>query len=188
MSHLTQKAIEATFLSLLEEKPLSRITVRELSAACGINRKTFYNHYDGLDTLLEQVLLRPMEAAAGGSCGWLDAFCKLAAFLQEQKKPVLHVYACDARECLQRRLECVAMQIVKGQLARVCCCPETATDETEQEQACAFYAAGFAGMFDAWLRGRMEEDIAARLRMLERGLCALPRCFVAMPSGENYTV
>ena len=66
MSHLTQKAIEATFLSLLEEKPLSRITVRELSAACGINRKTFYNNYRGVYELvdeLENEVIRTFDTA-----------------------------------------------------------------------------------------------------------------------------
>lgn len=55
----TQQTIKDSFLSLLKEKPFSKITVTEVCRMSEINRGTFYLHYydidDVLDSLLEDV-------------------------------------------------------------------------------------------------------------------------------------
>ena len=43
-SELTKKAINQAFLEILEKKPLDKITVRDITENCGINRNTFYYH------------------------------------------------------------------------------------------------------------------------------------------------
>ena len=45
----TRNAITNTLLKLMEEKPLSEITVSELTELADVNRKTFYNHYENMD-------------------------------------------------------------------------------------------------------------------------------------------
>ena len=42
MASFTRKAIMEAFLGLLEERPLSKITVKDIVEACGINRNPFY--------------------------------------------------------------------------------------------------------------------------------------------------
>lgn len=51
----TRKVIENSFLKLLKEKPVSRITVTELCGDAGINRATFYKHYPDIQALLESL-------------------------------------------------------------------------------------------------------------------------------------
>ena len=45
MASFAKKATMASFSKLLEEKPLSQITIREIVEYCGINRNTFYYHF-----------------------------------------------------------------------------------------------------------------------------------------------
>lgn len=40
-SNFTKKAIQDAFLELLNEKPLGKITVKDISEKCGVNRNTF---------------------------------------------------------------------------------------------------------------------------------------------------
>ena len=47
--------IRQALLTLLKEKPLQNITVRELCQAAGINRGTFYTHYRDIYDLMEQI-------------------------------------------------------------------------------------------------------------------------------------
>lgn len=48
----TRKVIRKTFLELLKEKPVSKITVKEICERSEINRATFYKHYqDPFDLL-----------------------------------------------------------------------------------------------------------------------------------------
>ena len=51
----TQKAIINAFASLLAEKELNKITVREISDRADINRATFYKHYLDVYDLYERV-------------------------------------------------------------------------------------------------------------------------------------
>lgn len=52
---LTQKMFKTAFLQLLTVKPIQEITVRELCAEAGVNRGTFYSHYQNIYELLEQI-------------------------------------------------------------------------------------------------------------------------------------
>jgi len=51
----TKLAIENALLDLMQNKPLNAITVSELSERADINRKTFYNHYDSIEQVLEGI-------------------------------------------------------------------------------------------------------------------------------------
>ena len=45
----SKKAIRDALFNILAYKPINKITVKEISDAAGINRKTFYAHYNNRD-------------------------------------------------------------------------------------------------------------------------------------------
>ena len=45
MSNFTKNAIKASFVKLLNEQPLNKISVRSIVEDCGINRNSFYYHF-----------------------------------------------------------------------------------------------------------------------------------------------
>lgn len=52
----TKKMFADTLKQLLMKKPLSKITVSEIVANCGVNRKTFYYHFENINDLLKWIL------------------------------------------------------------------------------------------------------------------------------------
>ena len=62
MAGSTQRVIRKTFMELLEERPLNEITVKLIVERCGINRKTFYNHYRDIPDLMEKILTDEVDA------------------------------------------------------------------------------------------------------------------------------
>lgn len=54
-SQFTREALRRALLGLMMEKPVNRITVKELCTAADINRGTFYAHYASPEQLLAQV-------------------------------------------------------------------------------------------------------------------------------------
>lgn len=52
----TKKALAASMKRFMEKKPLSKITVSEIIADCGVNRKTFYYHFADIYALLKWML------------------------------------------------------------------------------------------------------------------------------------
>lgn len=52
----TKKLLSEAFKNLLKKKPFSHITVRELTQECGLNRNTFYYHFEDINSLLKWTL------------------------------------------------------------------------------------------------------------------------------------
>ncbi|MGM9913265.1 TetR/AcrR family transcriptional regulator C-terminal domain-containing protein [Floccifex sp.] len=49
----TKRALADSLKKLMKQKPFSKITVSELAADCGVNRKTFYYHFEDIYSLLK---------------------------------------------------------------------------------------------------------------------------------------
>ncbi len=52
----TKRSLAASLKKLMEKKPLSKITISEIIADCGVNRKTFYYHFVDIYALLKWML------------------------------------------------------------------------------------------------------------------------------------
>ena len=52
----TKRTLAASLKGFMEKKPLSKITVSEIIADCGVNRKTFYYHFEDIYALLKWML------------------------------------------------------------------------------------------------------------------------------------
>lgn len=50
----TAVRMDRAFLELLEKKDMEYITVKEICEAAGVNRSTFYLHYETIDDLLAE--------------------------------------------------------------------------------------------------------------------------------------
>ncbi|MBB1124238.1 TetR/AcrR family transcriptional regulator [Limosilactobacillus albertensis] len=51
----TQTILAKNFLELLQEKPVSQVTVTEITKRANVNRGTFYSHYQDVYDLLEKL-------------------------------------------------------------------------------------------------------------------------------------
>ena len=57
----TKMVIRSALMALLSEKPIAKITVTEICALAGINRATFYSHYQDPTDLLRCIELEMVE-------------------------------------------------------------------------------------------------------------------------------
>lgn len=55
------RMIEEAFLQLLSEKPLESITISQITRRAGLNRGTFYAHFEGLDDLMHTTMCAVSE-------------------------------------------------------------------------------------------------------------------------------
>ena len=95
MAAATKQIIRDSFIRLLNEKPFSKITVRDIVDDCGINRNTFYYYYQDLPHLLESIVndeadrLIREQPSVGSMEDCLDA---VIGFALENRKAVMPVY------------------------------------------------------------------------------------------------
>ncbi len=90
----TRQMIKEAFLSLLKEKPVNKITVKELCELAQLNRATFYAHYKDCFDLMESIeneLLAAFETALQG-VNPLDAETLIKALYRvaDKNKEVCH--------------------------------------------------------------------------------------------------
>ena len=52
----TAVRFDKALLSLLEKKPFEYVTISELCEEAGVNRSTFYLHYDTIDDLFQETI------------------------------------------------------------------------------------------------------------------------------------
>lgn len=72
---LTKRLIREALLSMLKTRSIQDVTVRELCDMAGVNRTTFYNHYDGVYEVLgeiEENFLMQLADEGGFTHGQLD--------------------------------------------------------------------------------------------------------------------
>lgn len=58
----TQKILKESLLKLLKEKPINKVTVKEVCDIAELNRATFYSHYSDCFALLESIENELVEA------------------------------------------------------------------------------------------------------------------------------
>ena len=107
MSHLTDKAIKAAFMKLLEEQPFEKITVKDIVEDCGINRNSFYYHYRDIPDLLEKIVAEITSAAIErypsiNSLG--ECLSASMSFVLENRRAVFHIYNSVSRDMFEKAL------------------------------------------------------------------------------------
>ena len=53
MSQITKRALASALKELLEHKPLNKITIADITEQCGVNRQTFYYHFQDIMEVVE---------------------------------------------------------------------------------------------------------------------------------------
>ena len=56
MKDVTKRAIQSAYLKLADKKAADKITVKDIALQCGINRNTFYYHYQDIGSLVKDII------------------------------------------------------------------------------------------------------------------------------------
>lgn len=177
----TRQVITDAFLQLLRQKPVERITVKEVCALAQINRSTFYRQYKDCFDLMEQLEQRGLELleellqatqAQGTAATMTSLLCalrdndSLLGIMARQNQDERFLYAIVGRcfRYMNTRQENMAI----------------AANETQQNMRNAFLAAGVGGIIQYWLRSGMQTEpgqVAAVIAALCEGaaMTAMPQ-------------
>lgn len=167
MPSFTEKAITDTFIKLLNQKPLDKITVKDLVDECGINRSTFYYYFEDIYALLEHVLVEETEIAIENYRdynNWLEGFYHAASFAVDNKKAIYHIYNSVSREMLEKYLyrvvENVIKVAIKSQIGTL------SVSEYDKDLIIEVYKSMLVGLILNWLESGMKTDANKKLARL----------------------
>ena len=63
MHNQTKQKLADSLRSILETKPLDKVTINDLTDACGVNRQTFYYHFHDIYDLIDWIFVTETERA-----------------------------------------------------------------------------------------------------------------------------
>ena len=170
MSGFTKEIIIKTLFELLNEKPLAKITVKDIVESCGVNRNTFYYHFRDISDVVEcallrevdQVFERPVEVDSVLEC--LEVLVNL---IGENKKAMLHIYCSVQRETFTGALDKMCQYIVKQYIIHNF--EEEIMEKEDMKVLMHFYKCVMTGVILDWMDHRMSYDLteyAGKLRSL----------------------
>lgn len=99
MNH-TKSAIIDAFWQLLEERPYTKITVRDIVELCQVNRNTFYYHFHDIPELLETTIKSDVDQIiqTNGHFGSpTDCLIPIVERCLIRKKAMLHRKTCKQK-------------------------------------------------------------------------------------------
>lgn len=161
MSKLTQKAIRSSFIKLLDQKPIDRITVKDITVDCGISRNTFYYHYADIPALVEEMLMENAEELMRTypSIDSLEESLNVAAkFVLQNKRAANHIYNSSHRYIYERCMMKVIREVVAEYFALAV--PQEVLSGEEREILIEYYKCVSFGIIADWCDKGMKDDYA----------------------------
>ncbi|MBD5480593.1 MAG: TetR family transcriptional regulator [Lachnospiraceae bacterium] len=174
MAQFTEKAIAESLIKLLNEKPLDKITIKDIVEDCGINRNTFYYHFEDIPSLVKMILNGETQRVLMGRqeemISWEEDFIRAAQFALQNKKVVYHIYNSVQREDAEKYLYNIAGDVM---LHYVEAAAEGGKAKEEDKKLIAdFYKSALVGMTLEWLNSGMKyspEPLIRRLGVMLKG-------------------
>lgn len=163
MAKSTKQDIRDAFLRLLDERPLSQITVRDIVSECGVNRNTFYYYYQGLPQLMESIVNEAADQmiARYPAMESVDACLRAAgSFALENRRAVLHIYHSVNRDLYEQYQWLVCRHAAEVYLQGVL--KNRRISENDREVLTEDLECTLFGFLMNWLEGGMEESTLAR--------------------------
>lgn len=167
MANFTKKAIKETFIALLEEHPLSDITVKDIVEKCEINRNSFYYHYQDIPTLIEEIVKEEAEQILKkyqSVSTIVECFDALIEFASHRKKAIMHIYRSVNREVFERNLMVVTEFFVSNYVNTALTNEDIG--ETDKKTVIDYYKCVCFGLVLNWLNTGMTDEYALEIRRI----------------------
>lgn len=167
MANFTERAIKETFIKLLSERPLSQITVKDIVQACGINRNSFYYHFQDIPALIEKIVIEEADRiiAEYPSLDSLEmGFNAVIDFAEKHRQAILNIFRSVNREIFEQYLWEVCDYVVISYGRTVFA--DQPISEDDRNLIIQFYKAQCFGMVIDWLRNGMKEDVHNKIHRI----------------------
>mgnify|MGYP000843495717 FL=1 len=173
MSQITKRALEQSLKNLLQQKPLSKITISDITEDCGVNRMTFYYHFKDIYDLVDWIMVEDAAKALEGRQSfenWTDAFLDILHQVQDNKVLVMNVYRSVSREQVEQYLYKLLDHMLRDFVDRSA--QGFTVQDSDKQFIIDFYKYGFVGLAMERIRRDMKTDpaiMAERLNTIMQG-------------------
>ena len=170
MPSFTRKAIMEACMQLLNERPVNKIAVKDIVEQCGINRNTFYYHFQDLPSLIEAIAKEEADYVIGKYAqveSYEQCLNIVVEFILKNRTATLHLYNSANRDLYDGYLMNICQYAVETYFNTAF--SNRKISAWDRAVIIRSYQCHCYGFFIDWLNSGLKEDI---LPMLAR-LCEL---------------
>ena len=157
----TKQTFAAALKELMKKKPLNKITVKDLTEACEVNRKTFYYHftdiYDLLKWMLEEEAINIVKQF-DMLTDFRDAALFTLNYIEDNEYILNCVYDAMGRDELKNFLYSDFMPIVERTVSEYEAEMGLKLGEIYKYFICIFYSEAIVGVMLDWIRKDKKVD------------------------------
>lgn len=159
MANFTKQAIKSSFMKLLNQQPLSKISVRDIVEDCGINRNSFYYHFQDIPSLIEEIIKEDADRIIEQHPtvnSLRECINIMFRYALENKKAVLHIYNSANRDIYEKSMMKLCEYVVTKYLETVF--GKDPESEKARASAIIFFKCELFGLSFEWIEKGMKED------------------------------
>lgn len=171
MANFTRQAIKSSFLKLLSEQPLNKISVRSIVEDCGVNRNSFYYHFQDIPELIREIVTDNLNAIIQ-KYNKISSFDECVSivlhFAQENRKIIMYVYSSVERSLYEKSMLDLCEYIASRYLNTVL--DDKSVPEREHAALVRFFRCELYGLLAEWIACGMKDTDPDKNRSLSE-LC-----------------
>lgn len=156
MASSTKPSLGKALKQVMAIKPIEKITVKDLVEICGVNRQTFYYHFDDVYDLLEWVFeqdanrVLPQEVRYDH---WQEDVILFFTYLRDNSSFALNIYHSNSRTYMLRYYKQRLQTCIRS--FAVIVCEERNIDRSDFDFIIELYANIIVGLIAQWLDAGM---------------------------------
>ena len=169
MPPFAKREIKNSFIKLLTERPISQITVKDIVEDCGVNRNSFYYHFQDIPSLLEEIIVEMTAKVIENLPEEYKNEKKVTAALEEinlNKRMIYHIYGSSNREFYEKQLMKICDYVTRTYIRSRDYSEKVASKDLEF--VISYLKCELFGQLIDWLNHDMSYDIVEHSRILCR--------------------
>lgn len=164
MSSMTKKQLAASLKKLMSKLPLDKVTVKDVALECGVNRQTFYYHFQDIYELLGFIFKsEALEAIKDYKTyeTWQLGFLKIFHYVEDNKAFCLSTFCSLGRDHLEQFLNDVTFDLLYGVVEELSTASKIQNggniSKEDKVFIANFYCYAFVSLLLAWLKTGAKE-------------------------------
>lgn len=156
---MTKNALADSLKALLELRPVDKITISDITDDCGVNRMTFYYHFQDIYDLLEWSWIREANKVLNGKKTydtWQQGFLQIFNAVSENKQIVMNIYHSVNREQIEIYLYKLTYDLLFGVIEENAAGMDVRDDD--KKFIADFYKYAFVGLILDWIKNGMKAN------------------------------
>lgn len=159
-SNITKRAIADGFKGLMAKKPFEKITIADITNACGLNRQTFYYHFQDKYELLNWIFYNDVISILSEDAeeitfdNWSDRVLKMLVVIKNNAKFYTNALNTEYGNEFRNYLFRVSKEVFNEVIDRIS--NGYYIDDEDKKFLSEFYASGISGGIIRWITTGMK--------------------------------